>query len=513
MQNITEQESHADVFTSPGDIPKIVAENTEIRLAYLDRYLNYIWVNHAYASGCGCTVDQLMGQNHFSLFPNADHRVSLQNIIENGQKTDSIDIPVCLPGSPGQAVTYWDASVTPVKDADAKVTGLVLSITETTIRKKLEFQLERVAREWRETFDNIPVFISIHDANYRIVRANLALSRALKLKPRDLIGKTCHELLHVSDVPLSSCPFRQTAASKESATIEYFNPVLDIHLEETVYPLLDDNKQLIGCIHVARDISKKHKDEQELKRLYKNEAEIRANLENEIKRRIAFTHALVHELKTPLTPIVNSSEMLKIAATTDLCSRLAKNILDGAMALNRRVEELLELARLEVGTFKLKIIPVNILQVINDTVSYMLPQMQNKDQILRVDLPELLPDMMADPERLKQVLMNLIINSNKYSPSGSQIVVSASLQGNEVVIEVEDNGTGISQESQKYLFEPYYRGDKHRDNLNGLGMGLPIAKSIVALHGGRLWFVSQQGKGSKFSFSLPLNSQYEEREF
>jgi signal transduction histidine kinase len=185
--------------------------------------------------------------------------------------------------------------------------------------------------------------------------------------------------------------------------------------------------------------------------------------------------------------------------------RLAKNIYSGAIELDQRVGELLELARIEVGTLKLQFQVVDVSDIIIKTVNLMSAQAQIKQQQISYHLPNYLPKVKADTVRLKQVLMNLISNAIKYSPMKSEIIVGASRRKNNIIVEVRDNGRGISEEFLNHIFEPYFQINNNRDGKSGLGLGLPIAKSIVELHGGHVWVKSKIGEGSTFSFSIPCD--------
>ncbi len=126
--------------------------------------------------------------------------------------------------------------------------------------------------------------------------------------------------------------------------------------------------------------------------------------------------------------------------------------------------------------------------------------------MLICDTPGALPVISADGERLRQVLLNLVGNAIKYTQTKSVITVRARQEEESLVVEVSDNGPGIDFEAQKHLFEPYYRVPEGTKLAGGLGLGLPIARNVVELHGGRLWVTSRPGSGSTFAFSLPLRA-------
>jgi PAS domain S-box-containing protein len=244
----------------------------------------------------------------------------------------------------------------------------------------------------------------------------------------------------------------------------------------------------------------------ELEELYRREKNLREALQAEISSRTEFTRALVHELKTPLTPIMASSELLVEELTEEPLLGLAKNVFRGAQNMNRRVDELLDLARGEVGMLKVKLNPVDPEKLLIEVVKYMEPAVKSSGQSLSITLPEKLPVIMADDDRIRQILFNLISNSIKYSSPGGQISVVAREKGDDIIIEIHDTGRGMSEAEQEKLFQPYYRIEG-RERLSGLGLGLALSKKLVELQNGRIWVHSQKGKGSTFAFSLPIRSE------
>lgn len=127
-----------------------------------------------------------------------------------------------------------------------------------------------------------------------------------------------------------------------------------------------------------------------------------------------------------------------------------------------------------------------------------------RGQSLDVELPRTLPSIEADADRIKQVVTNLLNNAVKFTPKKGKITLRAKNRGRSVVIEVRDTGRGISEEDQTFLFKPYQHLASDKGDLSGLGIGLSLCKTLVELHGGKIWVKSRVGQGSTFSFSLPL---------
>jgi len=187
--------------------------------------------------------------------------------------------------------------------------------------------------------------------------------------------------------------------------------------------------------------------------------------------------------------------------------RLAQNILDGCHSLEVKLDKLFDLAKGEAGALKLELEPLDPLPLLQNVASQFSPVIQSKEQSFTLDFPPSLPWIKADRERLEQVLANLLSNATRLTPKGGNIIVRAGKKGSDLVIQVQDDGIGIPEEEQKRLFEPYHRAVLNKRKSRGLGLGLTLCKQLVELHGGKIWVESEEGKGSTFSFSLPISRQ------
>jgi len=252
------------------------------------------------------------------------------------------------------------------------------------------------------------------------------------------------------------------------------------------------------------DITESKVAREELEKLYVQERKLRESLEVEIQKRIEFTRALVHELKTPITPVLAAVELLMEEIDDQRLMRLVESINRSANNLNLRIDELLDLARGETDMLHIDLEIVDTLSLFNDVGYEMIPLALRNKQVLNFELPESLPRIEADRGRLRQIVMNLLNNAFKFTPEGGQVTLRASSDDKNLIVEVEDTGPGINQEDLERLFEPYFRRTTDRERLSGLGLGLALSKNFVELHGGRIWVESKVGKGSIFHFTLPI---------
>ena len=231
-------------------------------------------------------------------------------------------------------------------------------------------------------------------------------------------------------------------------------------------------------------------------------------LDREIQRRAEYNRALVHELKTPLTAILASTELFVEELKNDPRLPLAQNIYQAANNLDRRTDELLDVSRGEIGLLSVSPKTEQIKPLLESTIETLKPAAIRKNHQLLLDIGQVLPAVAMDEDRLQQVLYNYLANAIKYTPAGGKIVLRAFRRGDELVVEVSDNGPGITPEAQRRLFEPYYQVPRNGgEKLSGLGLGLSLSKMIVSLHGGRVWVNSTPGQGATFGFALPLSER------
>jgi len=215
---------------------------------------------------------------------------------------------------------------------------------------------------------------------------------------------------------------------------------------------------------------------------------------------------VTHELRTPLTSIKGYMEGL-VDGVLPKTPETFEQIHREADRLSRLVDDLQELSRVESKAYSLDFRPAAVPDLVHSTVKRLSPQARDKRIGLRSSLPADLPPVLADEDRITQVLVNLVMNAIQYTPEGGEVSISAAPHANEIHVSVEDTGIGIPPEHIVNLFTRFYRVDKSRSRSagGGSGIGLTIAWHLVEAHGGRIWAESQgEGKGSKFTFSLKV---------
>lgn len=214
-----------------------------------------------------------------------------------------------------------------------------------------------------------------------------------------------------------------------------------------------------------------------------------------------------HELRSPLTSVQGFAELLMLDrdSLTPQQAETVEIILDNCRHLVRLLNNLLDLARSDVGRLAIQPQPTEVAPLVEDVVRTMRAQTEAGNQSLTEDLPPDLPLINVEPDRIRQILVNLLTNAHEYSPEGASIAVAARPVGAEVEISVSDNGQGIPEDQIGRIFDRFTRGDAGlTQRVGGTGLGLAISKSLAELHGGSIAVESTLGAGSTFRVRLPI---------
>ncbi len=256
--------------------------------------------------------------------------------------------------------------------------------------------------------------------------------------------------------------------------------------------LLLENKRLVESLQHSNKLL--FEANEELKKATQAKSEFLANMS--------------HELRTPLNVIIGFSELMvdKVPGKINEEQRQClSDILDSSHRLLNLVNEVLDLSKVESGKMEFKLENVALTEVIESLTRTMLPVLAPRKQSLDIEIEEGLPAVHVDEGRLEQVLLNLATNSSKFTPDGGKLKIEAIKADNWCQISVIDNGIGIKEEDQERIFEPFcWLDNPLTKEKSGTGLGLALVETIVEKYGGRIWVESEYGKGSRFTFTLPL---------
>lgn len=329
-------------------------------------------------------------------------------------------------------------------------------------------KLEAILREAREV-------IIVVDEDNRIVLCNAA----------------ARVVWNLVDAGLTNCPVEEAIPSPpiQDLFAEAGEDNRAVHREVTLSDERTFNAQLtpvegVGRVLMMQDIT-------HLKELDRLKTE--------------FVATVSHDLRTPLTTIQGYVELLpKVGPLNERQTQFVDRVEGSVQNITDLINDLLDIRRIE-AELDLEMKPCDLRDIIDDAVEPLLVTAEEKDQTLRWERPEALPLVRANPQRLKQVVTNLVNNAIKYTPEGGRISVEAAKDDEYVVVRVVDNGIGIPPNKQPRVFDRFYRVESEETaDIKGTGLGLAIVKAVVEKHKGRVWVDSTPGEGSVFTFVLPV---------
>jgi PAS domain S-box-containing protein len=344
--------------------------------------------------------------------------------------------------------------------------------------------------------ENMLDSVIVLDSDDRIIDMNPAAERMAGFSKSAAQGQRLNQIWpELAQIKSTMDPkYQQELISTVSGIKRYY----DVSLTRLHDKDWADSGQMI----VLRDITDRKITQKKLEVLYSQERQSSNDLQEELENRSKYVRAIVHELKTPLTAIISSSDLLREEVKDKTLSAVVGNIWRGSLNLERRINELIELARGEIGILKIDLEPVDITQLIQDVVSELTPVASGKGLSMTFETQKL-PLVQGDSNRLRQVMINLLGNAIKFTDQGKIVITVNKIESESALIRIQDTGRGIDDEQMKYLFD-LYRRKVMDDKLSGLGIGLTLSKMFVDLHKGKIWAESIPGQGSTFSFIIPL---------
>jgi len=217
---------------------------------------------------------------------------------------------------------------------------------------------------------------------------------------------------------------------------------------------------------------------------------------------------MTHELRVPMTSIKGYAEMIEMMGSlTDQQKNFLEIIRSNVIRMSNLVSDLSDISRLESQRLKVEIAEdVSIQKALDEVLMTMQADINGREHTLDVKIPDDLPGVEVDPQRLNQILTNLVSNACKYTPEGGTITIRAGSDAGFVRVEVEDTGIGMTPEEVSNLFTKFWRAeDRYVREQQGTGLGLAIARNLVEIHGGEMTVKSEKEKGTIFTFTLPLS--------
>jgi PAS domain S-box-containing protein len=356
---------------------------------------------------------------------------------------------------------------------------------------QLYTQMTREKRRMDALLDSAADGILIMSADHTIEKCNLALARLLQTDVKKIEGKTHEEVIQfkarqqgksLEEAELSGWPLTAKAnLYTEGDLIRSEGDVIPVGI--TYAPLLSGEGRLLNIIASVRDITH-FREAEELKSV--------------------FVSVISHELKTPVALIkgyVGTLRREDVSWDSDIVQDSLEVIEVETDRLTELIENLLDASRLQAGGFSLNLTEVRIDRMAREMAERFQTQTSQHNIILQ--FPEEFPEIIGDQQRLEQVFYNLISNAIKYSPEGGDIIISGQIRSEQIIVCIQDQGTGISQEDAPHIFNRFYRAEEATKKTQGAGLGLYLSRAIVEAHEGRIWVEPRQDAGARVCFSIP----------
>ncbi|MEG6510115.1 PAS domain-containing sensor histidine kinase [Methyloligella sp. 2.7D] len=379
----------------------------------------------------------------------------------------------------------------------------------------LHSRSEEVARLGEERYrllaENVTDMITRHDEKGRVLFASLASQQLLGVSGANLMGGGLFDRVHVADRPAFLTALSRACARNESIAVEFrlrrqlAGAAPDyIWTEMRCRPmrLADGRRDAKGSIiAVTRDISERKQQEAVL-------LQARDQAESASRAKTQFLANMSHELRTPLNAVIGFSEILN----RELFGRLgedryrdyARLIHESGQHLLQVLNDILDMSKIEAGKFNIVREPFDVASLLKSCGELMRTQADQREINLAVELPEDMPELLADKRACKQMLLNVISNAIKFTEAGGTVQVRAEACPDAIDLIVSDDGIGIAEEDVVNLGNPFVQADNsYNRRHDGAGLGLSVVKGLVRLHGGRLGIESALGQGTTVTISLP----------
>ncbi|MDQ4063747.1 MAG: PAS domain S-box protein [Actinomycetota bacterium] len=467
------------------------------------------FVNPAAQRALGRTEAELLGKDMHQLIhhhradgtPFPKDECPLLGVIDSGETVRIDDDVFTRKDGTTFSVAYTSQPII----EDGQIRGTVVSFRDLTKDKRAEETQARLAAIVQSSDDAI-----IGKTLDGIITSwNRGAERLYGYSADEVVGQHVSILVppdYPDDVPnlLQKLRRGEHISRYETKLFSKSGRVLEVSL--TLSPIKDSRDNVVGASTIARDITERKQVEKERAQALATQRAANEDLERINKVRKDFVSIVSHEFRTALTGIQGFSQMMHDEDFgVEEMKEMASDIYEDATRLSRMINEMLDLDRMESGRMTLNLDGVDLNEILARTTDQVRSNAPNHH--VRLQLDEGIPELLADRDKLTQVVTNLLTNAVKYSPDGGKITVYSQLEDDFAHVRVTDEGVGIQPEILEKLFEPYTRAESGTTRyIQGTGLGLAISRQIITLHGGHIWVESELGAGSTFHFTVPLDA-------
>jgi len=487
-----------------------LVENLPQNIFRKDQQERFTFGNSRFCQTLGRSLEEIVGRTDFDFFPPdlaAKYQRDDQRIMETRQIFEGVEALQ----APDHGKVYVQVVKTPLFDVHGNVSGVQGIFWDVTERKKTEEQLAFERELLRALLDNAPDRIFFKDTESRFLRCSLAMAQRLGLKdPDEVIGKTDFDF-HPEDRAREFFADEQTLLLTGQPLINKIEQQTDtgggrIWASVTKVPTRNRSGAITGLIGISRDITALKHAEAELA-LARDAALESARLKSE------FLATVSHEIRTPMNAIIGMTGILLETELTEEQKDFALTVQTSADALLSIINDILDFSKIEAGRLTFEHIDFDLRDVVEGVMELQAHRAQTKGIELVSHIPtDVMTRLRGDPGRIRQVLVNLVGNSVKFTERG-EVIVEVSRQSETaaqvtLLCEVRDTGIGIAPEAQGKIFQAFTQADGSTTRkYGGTGLGLSISKQLVELMSGEVGVRSEPAKGSTFWFTMKLEKQ------
>lgn len=441
----------------------------------------------------------------------------LDQVMTTGEPFVATEAAVQLEHHVGEDRLYLDFTYSPMRNVDGEIGGVLVStvdITEQVLARRqvesLARQVQRSEAELRLAIDAIPLLVSFVTADERYRLVNTAYEDWFGLTQQALVGRSVRDVIGEAAYAVLGPYVRRALAGERLTFVQYDVPyrhggVRDVKV--TFVPRRDAADIVQGYLAILEDITQQRRVEEERESLFARERVAREEAETASRLKDEFLATVSHELRTPLTAMLGWVQMLRAGSLPpEREARALETIERNARSQAQLIEDLLDLSRILAGKLGLEIKPLDLSTVVEAAIESIRPTAQTKDIRLQPAL-DTGGIVMGDPDRLQQVVWNLLTNAIKFTPRGGRVQILVECLESSVELTVADTGDGISADFLPHVFERFRQSDGSiTRRKGGLGLGLSIVRQLVEMHGGTVSAASHgEGKGATFTVRLPLS--------
>ncbi len=397
-------------------------------------------------------------------------------------------------------------------DGKRRILTIVRDITE---RKEAEAAVRKHEIEKEIILDGMEEQVVYHDHEMRILWANKAACSFLNNERSMIIGKLCNEIWPVGVDNTDNCTIMLANIQGTSMEVERTTPDGRIWSVKG-YPLKGPCGNINGGIVITLDITERKKFQEQMQKFNRELLWMNEELKSVDRIKNEFLANLGHELKTPLSSVIGYSELLdslSLGELNDVQKKASESIYRNAERLRSLIDSLLYLSYVNSGKIEYNFEIMHISSAIDEALAKISRKLDDKGITVDKNISHEIPFMRAEPEKIQELLRNILDNAIKFSHEGGKICIAAYSEEKDIVkIEISDHGIGICDDHLNSLFTLFHQIDSSTSRrYGGTGIGLYICKNIITAHNGSIWISSKEGEGTTVHISLPLKRESIER--